>query len=449
MDRVGLVSVSWRQGGAVAIERFTTPTEQHDELVARLFHDAGLEEVVYVATCNRIEVVFVGDSDTPLGAYRPILYQALTGQQAEPGQAERALRAWIGEGAAEHLLLVTAGLDSARVGETEIAGQVRRGYDRSRRLGTTGPRLELLFEEALRLARQVHLGSGVSQGSGSLAVLAVKHLKRRLARAAGPVALIGVSDMTRRAAEQLGQDGQPLLMINRTREKAVALARRHGGEARSLSEFRERPDPVEAILLATGSSRPILSRSDLERIAARTPSGRPPLVVDLCIPPNVAADVAASAGVPRIGMDEILDEAQHNRQQRLVKMADARQMVDEALLGLRRRIADRVLSPVLAAVQQRFRETALKGVDRLFARELACLGATEREAVVRWAETLARRFAHLPARGLRGVAYENGNDAVAAFLRHVEDPALAEALRSAAAREGRCGPALPRQEDAT
>ena len=429
MDLVGLVSVSWRQGGADEIAHLTAPKELHGELLMRLRAKAGLCEAVYLATCNRVEVVFVGDGETPMAAYRPRIFQALAGRPPGPGEAERTLRAWVGEGAAEHLLLVATGLDSARVGETEIAGQARAAYDLAREQESTGPRLEMLFEEAFKISRRVHRSSGVGSGRESLAEIAIAHLRLRLGRTPGRAALVGVSDMTRRTALALREDGHPVTVLNRTLSRAEELAEQVGGQARSLEAFRAEPDPVEAILLATGSATPVLDRSDLERIAALAPSGESPLLIDMAIPPDVSPEDAHAVGLPRIGMDEIIKEAQLNRAGRLEKLADARLLVDEALVGLRRRMADQLLSPLIAAVQSRFRETAVEGVERLFRKELKGLAETERTAVTRWAETLARRFAHLPVKGLRGIAYEGGSEAVRTFIRHAEDPAMLEALQ--------------------
>lgn len=53
----------------------------------------------------------------------------------------------------------------------------------------------------------------------------------------------------------------------------------------------------------------------------------------------------------------------------------------------------------------------------------------------RWAETLARRFAHVPSLGLRDLAFEAGPTAVATFFGNAE-PELARELREAAERAG-------------
>jgi len=43
-------------------------------------------------------------------------------------EAARILRAWTGEAAVEHLLLLACGLDSAQLGEHEIAAQLRGAW---------------------------------------------------------------------------------------------------------------------------------------------------------------------------------------------------------------------------------------------------------------------------------------------------------------------------------
>ena len=74
-------------------------------------------------------------------------YTARPAPPPKAGEAQRALRAWGGEGAVEHLFLVAAGLDSARVGETEIAGKIRDARKRSRDAGVLGSRLDRVLEE--------------------------------------------------------------------------------------------------------------------------------------------------------------------------------------------------------------------------------------------------------------------------------------------------------------
>lgn len=396
-------------------------------MLPELAQAIGAREVFYLATCNRVEVGFVSDGATPLAAYRPRIFRYLAGREPEPGEAERMFRAWVGEGAAEHVFLVGAGLDSAKVGETEIAGQLREALKHARAAKLCRLRLGLVLEEGLKVASRVHSLTGVSSGRVSLAEIALDRVRARLSETPGSVALVGVSAMTERCARALRAEGHPVVVVNRTLARAEELAEQVGGVALPLDAFCAQPPGVEALVLATGAERPVLSKSALERLAAQAPSGRPPLAVDLAVKPDVDPGAAQDAGIERVALQDVIDEAAATRDQRLVEMADARVIVDEALVAFRRRLAQRVLGPVVGAIQRRYQQTARAGLERLLKKDLPGLGDEEREALDRWLSTLARRFAHLPSEGLKGVAFEYGVGGVEAFLAK-GDPELLDSL---------------------
>lgn len=421
MESIGLVGLTSREGGAAALAPFTLPKPERAARLARIASALGVAELLYLATCHRVELAFRFRDGEPPRDLRRAVFGLLAGREPAPGEAERTLRGWLGEGAVEHLFLVACGLDSAELGEREIQGQLREALGAARAAGTAGVLLDRLTEEALRVAHEVHRATGLGAGRNSLAEIAADFLLERVHRTPSAVALIGVSPLVRRAAEALGREGVEVLLVNRTVEHAAALAAELGlapdrGRVLSLDAFRAAPPAVEALLTATGAPEAVLDRACLERLAARSPSGEPPLVVDLAVPPDVEPATAAAAGLPRVGMDEIDTVALAGRQRRQVEAAEARARVDAALAELRERLAERMLAPVLARLAQRYRKTAVEGVERLAAREGLPLDAAGREALERWAETLARRFAHLPSKGLRALAAEQGLAAVRSFL---------------------------------
>ena len=442
-EDLSVVSISWRQDGVSGLERFALSEDTLADTLRDFAQRAGLAELAYLSTCNRVELIFSRTPATPSRDLRPLVYELLTGSPAAPGDAERTLKAWQGEGACEHLFLVAAGLDSAAVGETEIAGQVRRCHELALDLGLSGPRLELLFEEALKIAAVVRGETGLGSGRISLAEIAVAHIRERLEHTPGKVALVGVSAMTERAAQSLAKLKIPLIFVNRTADKAAACAARFAAEHLSLAEFLREPPAVEAILSATGASKAVLGMAALERLAARTPSGQAPLLIDMAIPADIDPEACRKLKFDRIGMDQITSAAERSREARLLEAGQARELVDEALLRLNDRFAERLYGPLFSALQQRYRHTAREGVQRLLKKELKGLGPKEREAIETWCEVLARRFAHIPCLGLRGLLYNGPDGSLDAFLDGL-DPEFADELRQALEQ----GPAPRRMADA-
>ena len=125
----------------------------------------------------------------------------------------------------------------------------------------------------------------------------MQQLRERIARTPGRIALVGVSPMTERAAVSLAAAGLDFTVVNRSADKAAALAARYGAQHLSLEAFRVKPPAVEALLTATGAGEPILNQAALERLAAHTASGQPPLIVDMAVPGDVEPAICAKLAI--------------------------------------------------------------------------------------------------------------------------------------------------------
>ena len=435
LDDFGIVGTSWRQAGSAALARYALPAETLGDGLSAFRRRWELAEIAYLNTCNRVEVIYARTAQTPPGDLRPAIFELLAGTPPEPGQAARTLTAWQGEGACEHLFLVAAGLDSAALGEAEIAGQVRASLDQSKALGLSGSRLALLFQEALRVAATVRDSTRLGEGSVSLAEVAVAHIHERLQGATGarrPVALIGVSAMTERAAASLAKAGAPLLIVNRTRSRAGELAQRFDAACLSLDEFKAAPPPVAAVLAATGAGEAVVDRQALERLIAH--DAQRPLCVDLAVPADIDPAACAALGIRRISLDDIVAEAESNREARLAEAAQARQLVDAALPQLRQRLAERHYGPLFSAVQQHYLDAAESSAKRLV-KDLGDLDDAQRRTVRIWTQAQARRFAHLPTVGIRGLLQHGPEGSVEAFIKGL-NPDVAKVLQQALSANG-------------
>ena len=419
MHQIGVVGVSYRHAAVEEVARFAVP---RTEVAARLPALRALlkaSEILYVGTCNRVEVLYSTEDGTPAGDLRQEVFRILTGRAPEPGEAARVLRAWAGEAAVEHVLLVACGLDSAQTGEHEIAAQLRGAWEDSRAAHTCGPILDRLMGEALGMARRMRqLSAGVQ--APSLAELAADRVRQHLAAEAGKVALLGVSPMTRRCAAILHAARVPLLIVNRTLEAAQELSASVSGEALSLEDFCLQPPPLSALVLAAGGKGALLDAAALARLKAVSP--RVPLLVDFGVPANVDPETARHAGVARVGMRELIEAAQGRRLAELVRLAPVRAAIDERLTRLRTELALRAIGPRLSRLRETFEQIAAAEVARALRGELRTLDAREREQLERIGATLAHRLAHLPLAGLRAAAVHAGSDAVEAFFEGVHAP---------------------------
>jgi glutamyl-tRNA reductase len=409
MHQIGVVGLSYRHAGVEQVARFAVPRAELPARLPLLRSQLQAAELLYIGTCNRVEVVFATDGADAADA-RQEVFRTLTGREPLAGEATRLLRAWTGEAAVEHLLLLACGLDSAQTGEQEIAAQLRGAWQDARAATTCGPLLDRLMGESLGMARRVRqLSTAVRPPS--LADLATQRVKSHLAGRRLRVALLGVSPMTRRCAALLHAAEVPLLIVNRSAAPAEELARSVGAEALSLESFRAQPPVVAAVVLAAGGSEPLLDAPALARLAPAAP-----LLVDFGVPPNVDPAAAQRAALPRLGMSDLIESAQRQRLEQLMRLAPVRAAIDERLTRLRAELATRVLGPRLADLRGSYENIAAEEVARALGNGLRTLDERERRQLERLGRALALRLAHLPLTGLRAAALHASPEAVDAFF---------------------------------
>ena len=414
MHQIGVVGLSYRHAGVEEVARFALPKAEVAARLPALRDFLRASEILYVGTCNRVEVLFATNDGSPAGDSRRDVFRALTGRDPQPGEATRILRAWTGEAAVEHLFLVACGLDSAQTGEQEITAQLRGAWEAARSAQASGPILDRLLGEALSMANRVRrLEAGVR--APSLADLAAHRAMLHLEGRPGVVALVGVSPMTKRCGTALHRAAVPLLVVNRTLPVAEEFAQTVGAQALSLDQFRTQPPDVGALVLAAGGGEPVLDTNSLARLARA--ATRAPLIVDFGVPPNVDPDAARLAGLARVGMNDLIQAAQERRLEQLMRLAPVRVAIDERLARLRGDLATRAIGRKLADFRGTFEQIAAEEIDRVLAAELRGLDDKQREALQRLGSTVARRLAHLPLVGLRAAAAHASPDAVEAFFR--------------------------------
>jgi glutamyl-tRNA reductase len=410
MHRIGIVGVSYRHASAGQVAQFAVPKDALAHRLGVLREALQGAEVLYLSTCNRVEIIYA-TADTATDR-RADVFRALTGREPKPGEATAALRAWTGEAAVEHLLLVACGMDSAQAGEQEIYVQLRAAWQAAREAQVSGPLLDRILSEAMNMARHAHRLT--THDAPSLADLAVGRVMQHLDGRTAVVGLVGVSPMTRRCGLRLRERGVAVTVINRSFDAAQELAAELGGAALALAAFRHDPAApgCAALVCASGATEPVIDRAVLVKLA-----GARPLLVDFGLPPNVDVDAARVLNFTRVGMDDLVQTARDSRVEHLLRLAPVRAAIDSHLARLRSELAARAIGPQLAQLRDDFERITAGEVERLLREVLLDLDDSQRHRLSGWGRTLAHRLAHLPLSGLRAAAEHAGPEVTDAFFR--------------------------------
>ncbi|MBG6085563.1 glutamyl-tRNA reductase [Zhihengliuella flava] len=143
------------------------------EVASGVLDSAGpMTGAVVLATCNRYEIYAEARSEDDVEAARAAIITEIAELSGlDEHTVSMALTTLTGDEAVNHLFNVGAGLDSAVIGEREIAGQVRRALIEAQEAGTTTGPLVRLFQTASRTAKDV--GSQTALGGRGLSIVSV------------------------------------------------------------------------------------------------------------------------------------------------------------------------------------------------------------------------------------------------------------------------------------
>jgi glutamyl-tRNA reductase len=355
----------------------------------------GLEEAVVLSTCNRVEVYGAVSGYHPgFLALKRLLIETRT--VAEEELAPPLYAHWERD-AAEHLFGVAGGLDSMVVGETQIQSQVREALRVAHAEGSAGPVLTGLFHAATRAGRRIRRETSLGAAPGAFVELAADLAEERLEGLQGrTVAVIGAGTMAALAVKHLRRRGVgPVRVLNRSVEHARALAERTGAEVGGLDALPRALLEADLIVSTTGAAGTVVHRDDL--VSGDRPDARPLVILDLAVPRDVDPNVARHPGVTLIDVEALRGHASPGDEDAVIA---ARAIVAQEVgrFVVRRRGDE--LAPLIRAIRRRG-DAILAGELERYAPRLSALTDDERAAVEMLARSIVAKLLHDPIVALK------------------------------------------------
>jgi glutamyl-tRNA reductase len=247
-----------------------------------------------------------------------------------------------------------------------------------------------LFDLALRSGRRAR--SWLPARRPSLADVALEEAMARARMRPGPILVVGAGAMGTLAARAVVAAGRPLVLANRTPQRATRLAAELGGTMTSL-------DPGATELLGFAGVMVALSGSWLLAEASRGAlADGGAWIVDLSAPPAVADDVVLRLGRRFISIDDLAHGDDRTRPAALLARLDT--LVEETLdayLDWTVRERQRHAASVLADRATEARSAELAALWR----RMPMLDPAARAEVERMAERLSDRLLRRPLERLQ------------------------------------------------
>jgi glutamyl-tRNA reductase len=288
--------------------------------------DSCIAEIALLSTCNRFELyAATQDPEETLIA----LEREVRGLLGRNGDVEMVIRR--DEDAVAHLVAVSAGLESALLGEHEILGQVRRAHAAAAEAGTAGRALNRLFEHALRHGRRIRRALGIADLRRSLTELAAGWIATHLSEPERRTAVVaGAGETASQMARHLhGLGIGTLTVVNRSFTRSRELAEAVGGRPERFERLPSLLPESDLIVLATSAPEPLLTEAGV-RTALQ---GRPGqlLVVDLGLSANAEAGVSKHPSVTTLTLSDVLALALAESKRERAQAVHAETLIQEAV----------------------------------------------------------------------------------------------------------------------
>ena len=377
------------------------PAEQLARALAELTALEGMHEAAILSTCNRTEIYCTRD-DT---AHEVIADWLCRFHQLEQGHLQTHLYIHQESDAVRHILRVAAGLDSMILGEPQILGQMKDAYQQAVKADSIGTLVNRLFQHTFSVAKQVRTDTAIGASPVSVAFAAVSLARQIFGKLENQTALlIGAGETIELAARHLHDQGiGKIIIANRTVARAHDLAAQFDGYGIGLGEIPAHLAEADIVISSTGSSVPIITR-ELAEAALKKRKHRPVFMVDIAVPQDIAADVAALDDVYLYSIDDlkqVIEEGQRSREEAALQ---AEEIIDDQVERFMAWMRSLDAIPTLRAYRdhaQALGDEELKKANRQLEN-----GKPPQEVIETLTRNLIKKLAHNPSVNLRDAAAE-------------------------------------------
>lgn len=366
---------------------------------------------VVLSTCNRFEVYFEPAAGSDAAAARDGVLSVISSCSGVPeGELSGSLEFLSGDDMTEHLFSVGAGLDSAVVGEREIAGQLRRALAAAQEMGTAGGGLIRLFQAASRASREVGALTKLGDAGRSMVSVALDLAAAKLGRggtAGLSVVVVGTGAYAGSTLALLAAGHCSNVSVFSWSGRAWAFAEARGAAALSQDELPAAIRNADVVIGCSGrGSR--LGTGEFRRWRKGT-QGRL-VVVDLALSRDFEPETGNIPGIDLITLDDVrlASPREHS-----AVVQEATMLVRQASLRFEEERRARQMDSAIVALRGHMQQVLAGEMERI-RNQHACPATAE--AVEFAVRRVVRQLMHVPTARARELAASGRHGDYAAAL---------------------------------
>lgn len=366
---------------------------------------------VVLATCNRYEIYGEAPHVADVEAARAALVAEISEASglAEP-LVSRSFSTRTGPEVSQHLFAVSAGLDSAVVGEREIAGQVRRALITAQHEGTASSGLVRLFQAASKTAKDV--GAQTALGSRGLSIVSVAldlatDLSENTDWSTKKVVVFGTGAYAGATMALLRERGCTDISVFSSSGRAEGFVATRGGTALDAESLRPAVAAADIMIGCSGSD----TRVEADELAqVRAGSAQPLIAIDLALTHDFDPAVGELEGVELLTLESVRLAAPQEQAESLVQASG---IVNGAAKAFEQEREARSVDSAIVALRRHTMNVLDSEMEKVRARHGCTAAAEEVEFALR---RMVKQLLHVPTVRARELAANGQQDEYVAAL---------------------------------
>ena len=414
--KVFLTGLSYKTAPVEVRERLAFADSILPEALDQMRACPGVEEVVILSTCNRVEIAVSTSNEL---AAQQILEFFASNRGLDVAWLRPFLYSFEDREAIRHLFRVAASLDSMVLGEPQILGQLKAAYAAAKDRGAVNGFLDSVLTRAFTVAKRVRSETEIGRSAVSVSYAAIELAKQIFGELRSKtILLIGAGKMSELAARHLHRAGcARILVTNRTRSRADEMAALVEGQVIDYESFPARLPEMDIVITSSRAPDYLLRKDDMRQVL-RKRQNRPIFLIDIAVPRNIDPAVDELENIYLYDIDDLGREVEANRKARQKEAEQAEQIIEEEIERLFAKMRAREVAPVIVSLQAHLEELSKAEMDRVRGK-LGALTPQQEEALAAYTRGLLNKIAHGPLTEIRRAATQPEGDRILTLIRRM------------------------------
>lgn len=392
LQQLHIIAFTHRQLDVSKIGLLHIEKEAQIEALSQLKALLDLKELMFLTTCNRVEITFVNaqELDTPfLTRLLQTLYPKLVPIQLE--EFVRKAEIYTGSAAVQHALSVASSIDSMIIGEREIITQVRLAYEYCHELNLTGDLLRLLMKKVIETAKQVYTETSISTKPVSVVSLAYQYLKQLNIPLEARVLIVGAGVTNTTMARFLKKHGfKNFQVFNRSLENSQKLAAEINGNASTLDKLASYNEGFDVLITCTAADGVIITPELYSNLLNGDVQEK--IVIDLAIPQDLDQTIIDTHSVKYLSIEYLQRISNENVKERSKELQQVEEIIANARYEFQHMLRERKVEIAMREVPAQVKELRATAYTEIFKEDLDNLDPQAKEVLDKVVSYLEKKY---------------------------------------------------------